>query len=68
MAIIMKYFNITTQVYKNNDTSKQNLLINQVMDGNNEQEALDKFKLHFPLIEYSIVKILSVEQISQDAA
>jgi hypothetical protein len=38
------------------------------MDGNNEQEALDKFKLHFPLIEYSIVKILSVEQISQDAA
>lgn len=64
----MKTFNITAQVYKNNDKSKQNLLINQVMDGKNEQEALDNFKLHFPSIEYSMVKVLSVEQISQDAA
>lgn len=64
----MKQFNITVQVYKNNDKSKQNLLINQVMDGKNKQEALDRFKLHFPSIEYSMVKILSVEQIVQDAA
>ncbi len=64
----MKQFNITVQVYKNNDPSKQNLLINQIMDGVNEQEALDRFKLHFPSIEYSIVKILSVEQILQDVA
>ncbi len=64
----MKQFNVTAQAYKNNDKSKQNLLINQVMDGKDEQEALDNFKLHFPSIEYSMVKVLSVEQISQDAA
>lgn len=63
----MKQFNVTAQVYKNNDKSKQNLLINQVMDGQDEQEALDNFKLHFPSIEYSMVKVLSVEKISQEA-
>jgi hypothetical protein len=61
----MKLFNITAQAYKNNDLSKQNLLINQAYDGSNEQEALNNFKLHFPNIEYSLVKILSVEEISQ---
>ena len=64
----MYLFNITAQVYKNNDLSKQNLLINETVDGINEQEALDRFKLHFPSIEYSLVKILSVEQFSQDVA
>lgn len=64
----MYLFNITAQVYKNNDFSKQNLLINETVDGINEQEALDRFKLHFPSIEYSLVKILSVEQFSQDVA
>ena len=64
----MKLFNITAQAYKNNDLSKQNLLINQTYDGSNEQEALNNFKLHFPNIEYSLVKILSVEEISQVAS
>lgn len=59
----MKTFNITAQVYKNNDLTKQNLLINQVMDGDTSQKALDNFKLHFPSIEYSLVKIYSVEEI-----
>ena len=64
----MNLFNITAQVYKNNDISKQNLLINQVIDGINDKEALNRFKLDFPSIEYSIVKILSVEQISKVVA
>ena len=61
----MKYFNITAQVYKNNDLSKQNLLINEVHNGNSSDEALNNFKFHFPSIEYSLVKILSVEEISK---
>jgi hypothetical protein len=61
----MKLFNITAQVYKNNDLSKQNLLINEVHDGLSSEEALNNFKLHFPSIEYFLVKILSVQEIVQ---
>ena len=64
----MKLFNITAQVYKNNDLSKQNLLINEIYDGLSSDGALNNFKLHFPSIEYSLVKILSVEEISQVVA
>ncbi len=59
----MKLFNITAQVYKNNDTSKQNLLINEVHGGSSSDDALNHFKLHFPSIEYFLVKVLSVEEI-----
>jgi hypothetical protein len=61
----MKLFNITAQVYKNNDASKQNLLINEIHNGLSSDEALNNFKLHFPSIEYSLVKIYSAEEISQ---
>ena len=64
----MKVFNITAQVYKNSDKSKQNLLINQAYDGSSSEEALANFKLDFPCIEFSLVKILSVEEISKEAA
>ena len=64
----MKLFNITAQVYKNNDLSKQNLLIGEVHNGSSSDDALSNFKLHFPSIEYSLVKILSVEEISQVVA
>lgn len=64
---MLNLFNITAQVYRNNDLSKQNLLINQVTDGINAEEALERFKLHFPSIEFSVVKILSIEQIPQVA-
>jgi len=60
----VKHFNITAQVYKNNDLSKQNLLINEVHDGASSDEALSNFKLHFPSIEYSLVKIYSSEEIN----
>jgi hypothetical protein len=61
----MKLFNITAQIYKNNDLSKQNLLINEIHNGSSSEEALSNFKLHFPSIEYSLVKILSTEEIPQ---
>lgn len=60
----MKLFNITAQVYKNNDLSKQNLLINEIHNGNSSDEALNNFKIHFPSIEYSLVKIYSSEEIN----
>ena len=61
----MKLFNITAQVYKNNDRSKQNLLICEFHKGLSSDEALSNFKLHFPVIEYSLVKVLSVEETPQ---
>jgi hypothetical protein len=61
----MKLFNITAQVFKNNDLSKQNMLINEVHNGASSDEALSNFKLHFPTIEYSLVKIYSTEEIVQ---
>ena len=63
----MKLFNITAQVYKNNDLSKQNLLINEIHNGHSSDEALNYFKTHFPVIEYFLVKILSVEEIVEVA-
>lgn len=59
----MKLFNITAQVYKNNDPSKQTILFNQEFDGSSPEDAIKNFKLHFPSIEYTLVKIYSSEQI-----
>ncbi len=64
----MRMFNITAQVFRNNDKSKQNLLINETHQGFSSEEALSNFKLHFPCIEFSLVRVLSVEEISQEAA
>lgn len=64
----MKIFNITAQVYKNNDPSKQTILFNQIFDGSSPDNAIENFKLHFPSIEYSLVKIYSAEEISQVAS
>jgi len=64
----MKLFNITAQVYKNNDLSKQTILFNQEFDGFSPENAIDNFKLHFPSIEFTLVKIYSAEEISQVAS
>lgn len=61
----MKQFNITAQVYKNNDPSKQTILFNQEFDGLSPENAVENFKLHFPSIEYTLVKVYSAEEISQ---
>lgn len=64
----MRTFNITAQVYKNNDPSKQTILFNQIFDGLSPDNAIENFKLHFPFIEYSLVKIYSAEEIFQVAS
>jgi hypothetical protein len=61
----MKLFNITAQVYKNNDPSKQTMLFNQEFDGLSPENAIENFKLHFPSIDYSLVRIYSAEEILQ---
>lgn len=63
----MKIFNITAQVYKNNDPSKQTILFNQEFNGLSPENALENFKLHFPSIEYTLVKVYSAEEIPQVA-
>lgn len=60
----MQLFNITAQVYKNNDPSKQTILFNQIVDGLSSDSAIENFKLHFPSIEYTLVKIYSSELVN----
>lgn len=64
----MKTFNITAQIYPKSDKHKQTILINEIIESSNKQSAIDLFKLN--LIEQNdiLVKILSVEQISQVAS
>jgi hypothetical protein len=54
-------FNITAQVYDLHDTSKQHLLINQVIDAASEKDAIFQFKDQHR-IKFQVVKIHSVEQ------
>lgn len=57
----MRKFNVTAQVYPLHDTSKQHLLINQVIDAKSEDDAIFQFKDQ-SRIKFQIVKIHSVEQ------
>jgi hypothetical protein len=57
----MEMYNITAQVYELHDTSKQHLLINQVVDADSEQDAVLQFKDQYR-IKFQVVKIHSVEQ------
>lgn len=58
----MNQYNITAQVYESGDATKQTLLVNQVIDAHNPEEAANSFKWQNN-IEFKIVKIYSVEQI-----
>ena len=57
----MKMYNITAQVYDLHDTSKQHLLINQIIDAISEEDAIYQFKDH-NRIKFQVVKVHSVEQ------
>jgi hypothetical protein len=57
----MNTYNVTAQVYDLHDTSKQHLLINQVMDATSEEDAIFQFKDQHR-IKFQVVKIHSVEQ------
>lgn len=64
----MKLFNITAQVYQNTDPSKQTILFNEQFDGLSLENAIEKFKLFLPSIEYTLVKIYSAEEIFKVAS
>lgn len=57
----MNKFNITAQVYDLYDTSKQHLLINQVVDASSKEDAVFQFEDQYR-IQFQVVKIHSVEQ------
>lgn len=63
----MKTFNITAQIYHGADRYRQTILMNDIVCSTNQESAVDFFKLN--LIERNdiLVKILSIETISQDA-
>jgi hypothetical protein len=58
----MNQYNITAQVYESSDTTKQTLLINQVIDAYSPEEASDNFKGQ-NATEFKVIKIYSVEKI-----
>ena len=64
----MKIFNITAQVYNRHDKYKQTIFMNELVESTNETSAKDLFKLSLIERDDILVKILSVEQIPQDAA
>lgn len=59
----LKKFNITAQVFKNTDPTKQNLLINEVVETKSINQAFTDFNTNFPSVDYSLVKILSIEEL-----
>lgn len=65
---IMKTFNITAQIYEKTDKNKQTILMNEIIESSNSKSAEDFFKLSLIQRNDILVKILSIEQISQDAA
>lgn len=56
-------YNVTAQVYDLHDTSKQHLLINQVVDASSEEDAAFKFQDNHR-IKFQVVKIHSIEEFS----
>ena len=65
----MKTFNITAQAYDLCASNpKQSILINEVVQSSNPDSAQDLFKLNLLVEDVVVTKILSVEEISQDAA
>jgi len=57
----MKTFNITAQIYSESDKTKQTLLINEIVDSNSEEYAIQQFKELCNKSKTKIVKIYSVE-------
>ena len=64
----MRTFNITAQVYETNDSYKQTLIFNQEVHETSKEHAINKFKNYHLVPHYQLIKIYSVEEISQEAA
>ncbi len=58
----MNQYNITAQVYDLHDTSRQHLLINQVVDAISKEDAVFQFQDQYR-IQFQVVKIHSVEPV-----
>lgn len=63
----MKKFNITAQVYNKFDKDKQTILMNEIVSAKSIAEAYDTFHEIYE-IDHEIVKIYSIEEISQVVA
>lgn len=59
----MNMYNVTAQVYDLHDTSKQHLLINQVVRASSKEDASFQFQDHHR-IKFQVVKIHSIEEFS----
>jgi hypothetical protein len=65
----MKQFNITAQVIDMcGDNPGQNILYNEVVTSHDIEDAQKQFKFDLLVDDIIVQKILSVEEISQDAA
>lgn len=65
---IFKVFNITAQVYETNDPSKQTILLNKEVCSESVEGAKSKFEHYHLIPHYTLVKIYSAEEISQEVA
>jgi hypothetical protein len=63
-----RLFNVTAQVYRTNDPTKQTILFNQEVFSDSETNAKSKFEHYYLVPHYNLVKIYSVEEISQEMA
>lgn len=63
----MKKFNVTAQVYNKFDNHKQTVFMNEIVSAPSQAEAYDTFNEIYS-IDHEIVKIYSVEEISQVSA
>jgi hypothetical protein len=63
----MKKFNVTALIYFKLDTSKQTLFMNEIVQALSEYEAKILFRNRLESA-YEVVKIYSVEEISQVAS
>lgn len=56
-------FNITAQIYKKTDKTKQTILMNETIDSMSKENAITHFYTSLDP-DYEIVKIYSIENIS----
>lgn len=63
----MSIFNITAQIYSNSDKHKQTILMNELVESSNQYSAENSFKLSLMEKDIVLLKILSTEEISQEA-
>lgn len=63
----MKTFNITAQIYDKNDIYKQSVFMNEMIVALCDNDAKDVFTKMYSKT-HQIIRIYSIEEISQDAA